>query len=179
VISLYPKPHQLFDIGQQEEDEFERNADGNMVIWKRVEAPDLFDGPGAGRRFAERVYRVRDRKMFDTTSEFCGQMYSDQNPFAKAWKSELSPEKIAALQSMDRPRDDQKQIALSEASVSALHHWPQNGAPQNPEAWLMTAARRSLLDFPRPRLHRIDSVRHRGIRFCQQNSPIRTRQSCC
>jgi predicted RNA polymerase sigma factor len=39
--------------------------------------------------------------------------------------------------------------ALSEALVSALNNWPQDGVPQNPEAWLMTAARRSLIDVIR------------------------------
>jgi len=39
--------------------------------------------------------------------------------------------------------------ALSNALVSALAHWPQDGVPQNPEAWLMTAARRSLIDVVR------------------------------
>ena len=43
--------------------------------------------------------------------------------------------------------------ALSNALVSALTHWPQDGVPQNPEAWLMTAARRSL----------IDSIRHQRV----------------
>jgi predicted RNA polymerase sigma factor len=39
--------------------------------------------------------------------------------------------------------------ALSEALMSALKHWPQDGVPQNPEAWLMTAARRSIIDVVR------------------------------
>ena len=39
--------------------------------------------------------------------------------------------------------------ALSNALVSALDHWPQDGVPQNPEAWLMTAARHSLIDVIR------------------------------
>jgi predicted RNA polymerase sigma factor len=39
--------------------------------------------------------------------------------------------------------------ALSNALVSALTHWPREGVPQNPEAWLMTAARRSFLDVVR------------------------------
>lgn len=39
--------------------------------------------------------------------------------------------------------------ALSDALVAALTHWPQEGVPQNPEAWLMTAARRSFLDVVR------------------------------
>jgi RNA polymerase sigma-70 factor (ECF subfamily) len=39
--------------------------------------------------------------------------------------------------------------ALSSALVSALTHWPQDGVPQNPEAWLMKAARHSLIDVIR------------------------------
>jgi predicted RNA polymerase sigma factor len=39
--------------------------------------------------------------------------------------------------------------ALSNALVSALDHWPMDGVPQNPEAWLLTAARRSLIDVIR------------------------------
>jgi RNA polymerase sigma-70 factor (ECF subfamily) len=37
--------------------------------------------------------------------------------------------------------------ALSEALVKALTAWPRDGVPHNPEAWLLTAARRSLIDF--------------------------------
>lgn len=41
--------------------------------------------------------------------------------------------------------------ALSEAFVSALTDWPRNGCPSNPEGWLLTAARRKLIDFARRR----------------------------
>src|SRR5271157_4883298 len=43
--------------------------------------------------------------------------------------------------------------ALSEAFVSALADWPLHGCPSNPEAWLLTAARRKLIDFARRRRH--------------------------
>ena len=39
--------------------------------------------------------------------------------------------------------------ALSEAFASALSAWPLNGCPDNPEAWLLTAARRKLIDHLR------------------------------
>jgi predicted RNA polymerase sigma factor len=39
--------------------------------------------------------------------------------------------------------------ALSNALVAALTTWPQNGVPQNPEAWLLTTARHSLIDLVR------------------------------
>ena len=41
--------------------------------------------------------------------------------------------------------------ALSDALVAALETWPRDGAPQNPEAWLLTAARRSFIDLVRHR----------------------------
>jgi predicted RNA polymerase sigma factor len=41
--------------------------------------------------------------------------------------------------------------ALSEALVAALKTWPRDGVPQNPEAWLLTAARHSLIDVIRHR----------------------------
>ena len=36
--------------------------------------------------------------------------------------------------------------ALSEAFVAALADWPINGCPGNPEAWLLTVARRKVID---------------------------------
>ena len=39
--------------------------------------------------------------------------------------------------------------ALSEALLKALTTWPRDGVPQNPEAWLLTTARHSLIDFIR------------------------------
>lgn len=43
--------------------------------------------------------------------------------------------------------------ALSNALVSALDHWPREGVPKNPEAWLLTSARHSL----------IDAIRHQKV----------------
>jgi predicted RNA polymerase sigma factor len=42
--------------------------------------------------------------------------------------------------------------ALSEAFTSALADWPRSGCPSNPEAWLLTVARRKAIDM------------HRGLR---------------
>jgi RNA polymerase sigma-70 factor (ECF subfamily) len=41
--------------------------------------------------------------------------------------------------------------ALSEAFASALEEWPLNGCPSNPEAWLLTVARRKIIDTVRRR----------------------------
>lgn len=42
--------------------------------------------------------------------------------------------------------------ALSEAFATALSDWPRNGCPSNPEAWLLTVARRKAIDMHRGRL---------------------------
>jgi predicted RNA polymerase sigma factor len=49
--------------------------------------------------------------------------------------------------------------ALSEAFAAALADWPQHGCPANPEAWLLTVARRKLIDRNR-REHSRDFVDH-------------------
>jgi RNA polymerase sigma-70 factor (ECF subfamily) len=41
--------------------------------------------------------------------------------------------------------------ALADAFVSALTHWPVDGVPANPDAWLLTAAKRMLLQRHRHR----------------------------
>jgi predicted RNA polymerase sigma factor len=43
--------------------------------------------------------------------------------------------------------------ALSEALLKSLTAWPRDGVPQNPEAWLLTTARHSI----------IDAVRHQRV----------------
>jgi predicted RNA polymerase sigma factor len=39
--------------------------------------------------------------------------------------------------------------ALAEAFLSALANWPRNGCPENPEGWLLTVARRKVIDAAR------------------------------
>src|SRR5205085_4888307 len=41
--------------------------------------------------------------------------------------------------------------ALSEAFASALTSWPKTGCPASPEAWLLTVARRKMIDIARRR----------------------------
>src|ERR1700729_1562075 len=41
--------------------------------------------------------------------------------------------------------------ALADAFVSALGNWPLNGCPSNPEAWLLSVARRKIIDLTRRR----------------------------
>lgn len=48
--------------------------------------------------------------------------------------------------------------ALSEAFATALANWPRTGSPQNPEAWLMTVARRKFLDTERATRHEMSAT---------------------
>lgn len=48
--------------------------------------------------------------------------------------------------------------ALSEAFATALAHWPASGVPDNPEAWLLAAARRKSIDAARKRKRGTDST---------------------
>jgi RNA polymerase sigma-70 factor (ECF subfamily) len=50
--------------------------------------------------------------------------------------------------------------ALADAFAVALSDWPATGVPDQPEAWLMTVARRRLIDAARRRRHADDSVDH-------------------
>ncbi len=59
--------------------------------------------------------------------------------------------------------------ALSEALVSALKAWPRDGLPQNPEAWLLTAARHSLIDVIRHQ--RVVLASEPTLALLKENSP--------
>ena len=48
--------------------------------------------------------------------------------------------------------------ALGDALLTALSSWPVNGIPRNKEAWLLTVARRRLIDNHRRHLTRIDTA---------------------
>jgi RNA polymerase sigma-70 factor (ECF subfamily) len=48
--------------------------------------------------------------------------------------------------------------ALSEAFAAALADWPAHGVPRSPEAWLLTVARRRLIDDFRRRRHGEDAA---------------------
>jgi RNA polymerase sigma-70 factor (ECF subfamily) len=50
--------------------------------------------------------------------------------------------------------------ALSDAFAAALVDWPTHGIPESPEAWLMTVARRKLIDAARRRRTGHDAADH-------------------
>jgi len=58
---------------------------------------------------------------------------------------------LAQLHDLDLVED-----AFQDAVAAALEHWPREGVPRRPGAWLLTAARRKALDRLRRRATRLD-----------------------
>jgi RNA polymerase sigma-70 factor (ECF subfamily) len=59
--------------------------------------------------------------------------------------------KLVALLATQTRDVEAAEDALAEAFSSALAHWPSGGCPSNPEAWLLAAARRKVIDAVRRR----------------------------
>ena len=72
-----------------------------------------------------------------------------------AWRAE-SARLVGALTRMTRDVDLAEDLA-QDALVAALEQWPASGVPDNPAAWLMTAAKRRGID----QLRRADSLRRK------------------
>lgn len=122
VVSLYPRPHKLFDISQDGADRFEKDAQGKMIIWVRTQV-SAGDFSMASRPFAERVYRVRDGKMVDATPEFCAWIFSDQSRDFQYWIASLTPENLRALAAVAHP---DKEGGLEETASALLERAGQH-----------------------------------------------------
>ncbi|MBD8058030.1 sigma-70 family RNA polymerase sigma factor [Cellulomonas sp. JH27-2] len=63
---------------------------------------------------------------------------------ALAWRTSWS--RLVGLLIGQYQRPDLAEDAVGDAFESAARHWPSSGVPTNPGAWLLTAARRRVLD---------------------------------
>ncbi len=75
------------------------------------------------------------------------------------WRME-SPRLIARLARMLGDLDSAEELA-QDALVAALEHWPRQGVPDNPAAWLMTTAQRLAIDLLRQR--RLQAGKHEAM----------------
>ncbi len=78
---------------------------------------------------------------------------------ATVWRLE-SARTVAVVARMVRDLGVAEELA-QDALVSALEHWPKDGIPQNPAAWLMTTAKHRALDHLRHR--QMADLRHQEI----------------
>src|SRR5580692_4942399 len=67
------------------------------------------------------------------------------------WVARESYGRLVAYLSSNTRDVGSAEDALSNALVAALETWPRDGVPQDPEAWLLTTARRSFIDLVRHR----------------------------
>jgi hypothetical protein len=137
VISLYPRPHKLFDISEDGADRFEKDAHGKMIIWVRTQI-SAGNFSMASRPFAERAFRVRDAKMVDATPEFCAWIFSDESRDFRHWTGNLTPENLRALAAVAHPETEDEETASAlleragqhvfcrqyEAAIADLNLWP-------------------------------------------------------
>lgn len=82
------------------------------------------------------------------------------------WRME-SPRLVARLARMLGDLDSAEELA-QDALVAALEHWPKQGIPDNPAAWLMATAQRRA----------IDRLRQRRLQAQRQAQVIDEQQDC-
>jgi RNA polymerase sigma factor (sigma-70 family) len=63
---------------------------------------------------------------------------------------------------------------VQDAAISALEHWPADGMPRNPGAWLMTAARRKAVDRLRRNARYRDRMQQLTAEASEMDRPIPT-----
>jgi predicted RNA polymerase sigma factor len=75
------------------------------------------------------------------------------------WKIE-STRLIAAIARVTHDIGIAEELA-QDALVTALELWPEEGIPENPGAWLMTAAKRRAIDSPKASSTTLRLLAHR------------------
>jgi hypothetical protein len=139
VVTLVPKPHRLFDIGEGAAVDFVKEMDGRVTVWDRVGGTYEYTS-GAARPYAERALRVKSGQLVDLTPEFCGKLLSPANPDYDFWTRVLTPQNIKKLQSATKIGTEVPEVAsalLARAEQSVLcHHYDDALADLNlwPEA---------------------------------------------
>lgn len=138
VISLYPKPHKLFDVDASGAVQFKRDEQGKMLVWSLLPGPYGFTSM-ARAPFAQKVFRVRDAKLVDATPDFCDQILSDKNEDYRSWNRTLTPENIGKLSSMEGTGASNEEIISAllsralqnafcrnfDAALGDLNLWPE------------------------------------------------------
>jgi len=121
VVSLWPKPHRLFDLDNALAVRFEKDKQGKMIIWQPLVGPYGLTTearvPGA-----ERVFRVREGKLVDATPEFCSRIFSDEDENYRTWVHDLTPENIKKLQAAPSLENLENEDIASGLLSRALQH---------------------------------------------------------
>jgi len=125
IVTLFPRPHRLFDVGEGATVDFEKDEQG--IIWERVGGPSGYTSE-AQWPYAERVYRLKDGKLVDSTPEFAVKIFSPGKGDYDEWANTLTPENIKRLRlakvagSKSDEADDVVSALLSRALQRVLCH---------------------------------------------------------
>ena len=127
IVTLLPKPHRLFDVGEGAAVDFVKDEQG-MVIWERIGGPTGYTSM-AQRPYAERANRVKDGKLVDSTPEFSKKLFSAGAEDYDEWTRTLTPENIKKLPMLkdfgskaDEDTDEIVSALLSRALQRVLCH---------------------------------------------------------
>lgn len=133
VVSLLPKPHRLFDIDFGAR--FERDKLGKMLIWERI--PGLSGlTTEASLPVGQKVFRVNQGRLVETTLEFCSQILSANDADFTEHQRVLRPENLSKLVAGSEPDDETSSALLSLAyqfafcgqfdeALNYLNLWPE------------------------------------------------------
>jgi len=137
VVSLFPKPHHLFDVGAGAAVRFEKDEQGKMVIWELTPGLAGYWDIANDHPYAERVFRVREGKLVDFTPEFCSGMFAPGKKDYEQQKLMLTPEELKRLsESPGKPDAGTASALLSRAlqhvfcrqfdeALNDLNLWPE------------------------------------------------------
>jgi len=158
VVSLFPKPHRLFDLPYPAR--FEKDKSGKLLIWEDFPGPYGFT-TNAYTPGAQKVFRVSQGRLEDHTPEFCPEILSPRNMARDEEVRIAALEKIDRLPSGSEPEDETASTLLSLALQhtfcrqfdKALHYlnlWPEvTGNPVTSRKRVLAAFAESIKeDYP-------------------------------
>ena len=100
VISLFRKPHKLFDVENALAARFEWDKQGRVAIWQPVVGPyGITDG--ADTPHAMQVLRVQDGRLRDVTPQYCRKILNELRQ-SDDWNTRLAPANVQRAFSLIR-----------------------------------------------------------------------------
>lgn len=137
VVSLYPKPHRLFNFQYSGATVFQRDKQGRIVIRERMMISNEFTSI-AMRPAAERVWQIDKGEPIDATIDYCAEIMKAGNEDYDEAQRALTPSVLKALPNSVGPPSQEVasallsralQLALCDESQKALaliNLWPES-----------------------------------------------------
>ena len=122
VVSLSPKPHHLFDIGNGDGVGFRKDKQGKWTFWTTEQGPYKWTN-GVYKPSAEKVLRALNGNLIDMTPEFCGEILSTSHGEYLWDEKVLTVDSLKKLSSgIERPDEEVARALLSRALQDVFCH---------------------------------------------------------